>query len=133
MSNFSTDADILKREPDLRTFLPENQADFTPQHSAAHDEIIGDLQQAKIIDRESQIAEPSELLLLSVFKALEIIMRFLSANLDDKFHRKAEYYAQEYRDEFTNITNSLSVDTNEDGVLDDAEAGASQQPVIERW
>lgn len=138
MAQFSTDQDILQWEPDLVVYLPESQADYTPQHIAAADAILEDLRKRRIIrptettDGAEQILRPAELKEAAKFKSLEIIFTFLSANATDKFKEKSIEYRTRYIDEIANVVNTLTVDVDRDGIEDKGEIGRSFQTILRR-
>lgn len=130
--NFSTDQDLLRREPQLEEYMPESQSSWHEQHSEAKKEIVTDLINDQIIklrqidnydDAEQFILRPEELNRCSIFKTLEIIFNTLAQG-DDSFHRSWEIYSKKYIAEYDKVKNALSIDLDRDGVEDESEIGA---------
>jgi len=123
MPLFSDDQDLQKYEPGITEYLPHTQADFMPQHSAAHDFIFETLVMDKILDTrdghaqaEIQIFRPEELKLSSIYKTLEIIFGSLSLNGSDRFAEKSMFYRALFEEEFRRTKRALTIDNNDDGV-----------------
>jgi len=130
---YSDDQDLLAYEPDILRWLPETQADYLPQHNESRKYILNALQKDKVIIEESDLGDTSELRVLSVFKTLQTIFGFLSANEGDSFDDKSMQYSKRYSDEYQNVRDTLSVDADGDGFISNAEKIDSHQTIIERW
>jgi hypothetical protein len=128
MALFSNDQDLVKYEPQITALLPDTQADFMPQHSASYDIIFEDLVMSKILDTrggheqaEAQILRPQELKQASVYKTLEIIFGFLSANGSDRFAEKSMFYRGLFEVEIKTSKGALTIDSNLNGIEDKQE------------
>jgi len=141
MSTFSTDNDLFALEPELREDLPSGQSSFEKQHEQAHKEIVRKLVKDKIIvlgpryeldDAEDFIHRPDELNLASSYKVLSMIFRFMSNSADDTFMEKSVLYDSMFKTEYSEATQSLSIDIDKDGVEDDKEVGFNHSVRLRR-
>lgn len=130
---YATDQELLGWEPEILEYLPSSQSDYSPQHNEAKRTIVHDLIQLSVICEEDQIYDPEQLKTAAIFKALEIIFNFLSANDADKFFAKSEMYRDRYNAELQEVRRVLTVDLNSDGAISSAEESVDSSGTLERW
>jgi len=119
---FSSDADLVTREPDIMKWLPEGRASYLDQHRKTQVEVIDWLFRKGYYDDNGNkltkwsIVHTDELRQWAIYKTLAGLMFSFSNQVDDVFMKKYEKYsgmAQAAKDIY-----SLTLDKNNDGEAD---------------
>lgn len=147
---FSQDADLLEEFPGINDLLPEGQPSFIGFHQSAMKDIVTDLRrQGKFVSPQDvmfpdgikrkmfaknldqfDLLDFSELREAAKFKALEKIMSWRSDATDDKFKQKADDFSDKYGAKMDLFL--LSIDTNDDGLAQEAEVADNNITVVGR-
>jgi hypothetical protein len=141
---FSDDNDLKEEYPSVMDLLPEGETSFIKFHVASRKDILSYFRaQGKLIEKYDQssslttkkidqfdLLDYEELRDASKFLALSKILYWVSDSVDDKWHQKASKYEQKYGEKI-NLVN-ISIDSNDDGKVDNNELNAIQSILIVR-
>jgi hypothetical protein len=128
---FADDSMVEDFLPNLTRYLPSGRADFLYLHELSKNEIVDDLKAGSHIDYEDQIKDESLIVLqqLGCYKFLELLL--LPMIEDESIKVMQERFASFYQRRVDNIR--LSVDSNKDQTVSDAERGKVSFSTIQRF
>lgn len=122
---FSKDADLIPHEDDILKWLPAGRSSWNYMHRKSQDLILKELYKSRIYADDGSMLTAAEVLDVnevkewSIFKTLEMIMNFTSNKPDDVFRQKAQYYGSKEQEWMNYSLNSLKLDFNKDGEIDE--------------
>jgi hypothetical protein len=122
---FSTDADLIPHEDDILKWLPDGRSSWNYMHRKSQDLILKELYKSRIYADDglmlttAEVLDVNEIKEWSIFKTLEMIMNFTSNKPDDVFRQKAMYYGSKEQEWMNYALNSLKLDFNKDGEIDE--------------
>jgi len=123
---FSTDPELVEREPDIMKYVPRGRASFKSVHRAAQKEILDYLNKEAFVNDNRRPFTADDLISTtdvskwSLFIALRLIMEGVSNAVDDVFALKAKKYGD--KELFYRNRAIVRLDTNGDGTADLTEA-----------
>ena len=128
---FADDSMVEDYLPNLTRYLPSGKSDFLYLHELAKNEIMDDLKAGSRIDYEDQVKDDSLVVLqqLGCYKFLELLL--LPMIEDDSIRIMQQNFSSMYLKRLDNIR--LSVDTNKDNKVSDAERGKVTFATIKRY
>jgi len=117
---FSDDTILRAYFPELvsdSNYLPSGKTNFLDQHIAAKDLIVLRLKQRKLIQSESQIIDPNDVAIASVYAAAMLILQPIATSPDSQ--ALLESARKGFDSEISKVT--FAVDVDGDGIVDDSE------------
>lgn len=136
---FSDDNDLKSTYPDIMEYIHEGESSFISYHQSARDFIINYLRNKgktvskygayKLLD-QFDLHNFEEVRQASKYKALAMIFFNESDAIDDKWYQKAKDFDRLYAEAIS--MDLLSLDTNNDGKIDQSENQAVQFITIQR-
>lgn len=130
---FSNDVDLIESYPDIFEFKPENKQSFIAYHQEARNHILTYLrnkgktikakEKFKMLD-QFDLHNFDEVRQASKYLALANIFSNESDSVDDKWYQKSKDFMHKYA-EAINI-NFLSIDENDDGIMQNSESNSIQ-------
>lgn len=117
---YSDDALLSAYFPELvsdTNYLPSGKTNFLDQHIAAKDLVVLRLKQRKLIDSESQIIDPNDVAIASVYAAAMLVLQPIATSEASKDLLLMARTG--FDQEISKV--SFAVDANKDGVIDEEE------------
>lgn len=138
---FSDDEQLAIEFSEINQLLGSNRTSFINLHQAARDQIVQELRNQSEVKRRANatglanltkwdLLDIDEIAQAAKYKALEKIFFEISDNTDDKWYQRFNDYRGLYGQAMQLAF--LTLDRDDDGVVDDSERVASRRIVIER-
>lgn len=130
---FSYDSDLEEEYPNINKFLPEDEQgnkakSFIKFHMSARKEIVQILRKKFIMDKklldQFDLLNIDEVRQASKYLTLAKIFFWLADTVDDKWRTKSKEYDKTFADFIDAVT--LTIDKNDNGVIDSVESNAIQ-------
>lgn len=120
---FSTDADLVRYESDIMSYLPDDHSSFIYLHREARNHILREFVRRRLTESDgtkiaaNDIADDDQVKDWSIYYVLHQIYQFNIQQEDDFFAAKSEFYRQ--RMEAASAVARLDLDTDQDGTVDE--------------
>lgn len=118
------DSDLTQRDFELSNIRPSGWSNYSGIIEEACGDVYDDFRNFRI-DQPELIMTDNRLRTLQIYKTMELIYFQFSNEIDDKYWTLGKKYESRYWDSFHSFMNTLPIDSNESGNIDDSEKDES--------